>query len=187
MACLIDLVGRKRKCKDSAGGVKNIYISVFRPILRNEVDIDCGVITKFPPLTFFKWEGLTGVVYNQQQQENEGGKFYPQRISFQFNGLSGFDNLYFQRLFKKDVFLIVEDNNGHFWLLGFRNGLECVKLTSHTDNYYTADFEGLESGLSPNVDEVMGGDFTVIDEDYFKIFQDEIYVTFQDDIDYLFN
>lgn len=178
--------GRKRECKNAIGGIKNAFLAPYKRFLRSEVEYDGVTINSMPVTTFYKFELVSGNSFEQQQNENEGGKYYDTNISLTFNKLSVFDNINFQKLLNKDYFLVVEDNNGNFFLLGFRNGIVGQTLTSKTNPpQYTIDFVAMEENIAPFVTGIMGTDIIIFDGiDY--IFQDDNNYYFQDGNNYIF-
>ena len=177
--------GRAKKCKDSIGGIKNAYLAPYKKVLRSEVQYDGVSITNFPQTFVYKFELVTADIFQQEGAENEGGKFYNQNLSLTLNKISIFDNLQFQKILRKDYFIIVEDHNANYFLLGFRNGLLAENLETGTTQQYKITFTGMEEDYAPFCDELINIDFIVVDG-FNKVFQDNSNFIFQNDFNYIF-
>jgi len=176
---------RVKGCKNTIGGIKNAYLAPYRTALRSEIVYDGVTLTQFPETFVFKFELIAGDVFIQDGNEDDGGKFYNQNIELTFNKISAFDNLQFQKLLRKDYFIVVEDRNSNFFLLGFRNGLIAEKLETGTGQQYKITFTGSEEDFAPFCEDLMGTDIIIVDG-FNKIFQDEDNFVFQDDYNYIF-
>lgn len=175
--------GRLRKCKDTIGGIKSAYLAPYKKVLRSEIEFDGTNLTEFPQTFIYKFELVSADIFSQDGNENEGGKYYDQNIELTFNKISAFDNLQFQRLLRKDYFMVIEDYNGNFFLLGFRNGLTANSLDV-SNQQYKISFNGQEEELAPFCEELMNTDLIVIDyEDY--IFENEDNYIFENDENYI--
>lgn len=171
--------GREIQCKTQIGGIKNAYIASYIPVTRSSITYDGISLTTFPQTFVFKFELLSGEVFQQQMNDGDGGKYYDINITLNFFKISAFDNLQFQRLLKKDWFLVIQDNNNNYFLLGFRNGLICEKLDSETNQKYSLTFTGQEEELAPFCDDLINTDLIIVDF-YNKIFQEGSNFIFQD-------
>ena len=128
---------------------------------------------------------VTNILFEQQQNENEGGKFFNQTLTLTFNRITKFDNLKFQKLLRKDYFIVVEDHNGNYFLLGFRNGMIAESLETSTAQQYKITFTGQEIEFSPFCEELINESIIIVDG-INKIFQDDTDFIFQDDYNYIF-
>lgn len=175
---------RARQCKNSLGGIRAAFLAPYRKIYRSEIIYDRVTLFEFPETYVYKFDLPPGNVFEQRQSENEGGKYFDVNLSLTFNKITPFDNMNFQKLLKKDYFLIVEDNNGNFFLLGFRNGVTAEAIKTSTTQY-TIDFTGMEEEFAPFVTDLMGEDFIIVDGENY-IFQDDTNYIFNDDTNYIF-
>lgn len=175
---------RKRKCKNSLGGLKNVYLAPYRKVSRSEIVYDGTSLTEFPETYMYKFELMPGHVFEQTQSENEGGKYYDVQLTINFNKITLFDNLQFQKMLLKDYFVVIEDNNGDYYLLGFRNGATADSLKK-TITQYTIEFTGQEEEYAPLVNDIIGIDLIIADGENY-IFQDDTDFIFQDDTNYIF-
>ncbi len=177
---------RPRKCKDTIGGIRNVYLAGYKKIPRSEITYDGVNITEFPQTFIYKFELVSTDTFEQQGDEQDGGKYYNQVLELTFNKISAFDNLQFQKMLKKDFFIVVEDNNGNFFLLGFRNGMTAEKLDTGSAQQYKITFTGMEEDKAPFCETLIGTDLIIVDG-INKVFQDENNFVFQDDKNYIFN
>lgn len=182
---VLQTIGRGIKCKDSLGGVRAVFLAPYRKWMRSEVDYDGAEITRFPTTFIYRFELVASDVFTENGSQNEGGKFFNQSITATFNGLNPFDSNEFQKLLRKDYFLVILDNNGRYRLAGFRNGIMAVNLTTSSEGQYTISFEGMELDFAPFIDTLIGEDFIEITGENY-IFQDAENFIFQDDFNYIF-
>jgi hypothetical protein len=181
---MVSITHRKRHCKNLIGGVKSAYLSPYQKLLRSEIEYDGVSLTEFPETLFYKFEMAGGTVFEQQQTDSEGGKYFNVNLTLTFNKITIFDNNNFQKLLKKDYFMVIEDYNGNFFLLGFKNGITGERIETSTTQY-TIDFTAMEEEFAPYVNDIMGTDIIVFDyTDY--IFQNDDNYYFQDDSNYIF-
>lgn len=176
--------GRARHCKKTLGGIKAAYLAPYKKAKRSDIIYDKVTLSQFPQTLVYKFDLVSGTTFEQRQTDGDGGKYYEVGITLTFNKITAFDNVQFQRMLNKDYFMIVEDWNGNFFMLGFRNGVTAEGIKT-TTTQYTVDWTGQEEELAPFVTGLMGSDFIVVDgEDY--IFQDNTNFIFQDDTNYIF-
>lgn len=175
---------RQRKCKATQGGIKAVYLAPYRKLQRSEIVYDGVSLLEFPEMFFYKFELAGGVAFTQQQLQNEGGKYYEVSLSLTFNRITAFDNMQFQKVLRKDYFLVIQDSNDNHFLVGFRNGMTADSLkTSSTQ--YTIEFAGQEEELAPFVDAIMEDNIKPV-KGVNYIFQDGRDFIFQDDKNYIF-
>lgn len=176
---------RKRVCKGLLGGIRAAFLAPYKKVYRSEINYDGVSLFEFPETNVYKFDLVSGDVFEQKHNENEGGKYYEINLTLTFNKITAFDNTQFQRMLKKDYFIILQDNNGNFFLSGFRNGLTAEKL-DRSITQYKIDFVGMEEEMAPFVNDIMYEDFIVVDGNVNYIFQDDTDFIFQDDTNYIF-
>jgi len=136
MACAITL-GRKEPCKDSVGGLKNIYFVEFG--LLGTVSYDntaTDVIDNLTgstiggsanSLTAFKYE-LKGTANTFEQaitaSRDNGTVFFEQTLNITLKKLSASDNKELKLLSYGRPHILVEDNNGNCMLMGLEHGAD---------------------------------------------------------------
>ena len=175
---------RRVQCKSTIGGIKKAFLAPYKKVQRSEIIYDGVSLLGFPETFFYTFDLIQGPAFLQQQNENEGGKYFDVSLSLNFNKITAFDNLQFQKLLKKDYFLIVLDSNDNYFLLGFRNGITAESLKT-TTTQFTIDFKGMEEEFAPFVNDIMGTDIITV-EGLNYIFQDGNDFIFQNDTNYIF-
>lgn len=171
--------GYNYKCNDNLGGVKYIYLFPFVKYQRSLINITNNVLNTFPTTTIFKFEFLGSPTLEISQEENDGGKFYNQSISFDLLGLN--DSFEIQKLIKKDYRCIIEDNNGNKRILGLYNGLELNSFNSSTGsgksdlNGFKLSFKGQEINEPFFINDLESAGF-VIGQFNFLLLEDGFYL-----------
>ena len=89
-----------------------------------------NVLVSYPTTLIYEFDFVGNPNVDISQDENDGGKFYNNNITFDLLGLK--DALEIQKLAKKDYIIIFEDENGNNRILGLKNGLSLDSLTSNT-------------------------------------------------------
>lgn len=146
---------RARVCKDSQGGIKEVYIFPFTQYLRSEIVLSGLTITDFPtdalsqPLRIYRFYTTQDISFTESQNDDLS---YTQNITVKLLAISEPRKFKFNigRFFDNDVRIIIKDNNGVYRMLGAYNGLSCSQLSQITGGSksdfvgYEADFEGTE-------------------------------------------
>lgn len=137
--------GINRDCKDAIGGVNKIYLFSWVKYSRSQIGISGNLLTSFPTSDIYEFETIGDVQFNEDTQEDDGGKFYNISLSFKIGNYSDIE-----KLLKRNVRAIILDRNGNYRLLGAFNGLFCAKVSKETGsnksdfNGFKIDFEGKE-------------------------------------------
>ena len=156
--------GINRDCKDAIGGVNKVYLFSWVKYSRSQIVINDNVLTSFPESNVYEFETIGDVQFNEDTQEEDGGKFYNISLSFKIGNYSDAE-----KLLKKNVRAVVLDRNGSFRLLGAFNGLFCTKVGKETGsnksdfNGFKIEFEGKElreSLFFYDLEIITGGDTT---------------------------
>jgi len=176
--------GRKKKCKDTIGGIRSFYLATFVKAARSQINYDGASVTEYPQTFVYKFDVAGQSSFIQNPSENEGGKFYNQSLSVTFLKISAYDNLNFSKFLNKEYLCVVEDRNGNFFLLGFKNGVICEKLELSTDGLYTMTFEGQEENLAPFC-ELLVNDSIIVIDDINYVFQNNDNFIFQNNDNYI--
>lgn len=117
-------------CKSNLGGVRKLYLFPFVKYSRSLVTVVGNLLVSYPTTLIYEFEFVGNPNVDISQDENDGGKFYNNNITFDLVGLSYAVEI--QKLAKKDYIIIFEDENGNKRILGLRNGLVLDSLTSST-------------------------------------------------------
>jgi len=145
MACLLT-TGYTLGCRDSVGGIQEIYIGNFDAGQTYTLDAD-GVITGFAGST---------VSYYTFEQEMEVGQFDQTGAYSTENGTVFFDQQATIMLHKNDADLrnqllvlsqanmsvIVLDQRGEYWLMGYQNGVRAINGAMNTGKAF-GDMNGI--------------------------------------------
>ncbi len=89
-----------------------------------------NLLVSYPTTVIYEFDFVGNPNIDISQDENDGGKFYNNNITFDLVGLK--DAVEIQKLAKKDYIIIFEDENGNNRILGLKNGLVLDSLTSTT-------------------------------------------------------
>jgi hypothetical protein len=125
MSCVLTQ-GLPLDCRDSIGGAKSIYVLEHGNISST---VTSGVITAMTKTTgkrFWKYEMPREVANGKstiQADEKNGSLFFNHEVSLAINKLSSLVRNELLLLMKNRLDVVVEDNNGKFWLFGRENGL----------------------------------------------------------------
>lgn len=121
--------GYNRKCKDSQGGVKAVWLLKWQKYNRSQIVIENNYLVDFPEEFVFKFESLTMPNANETMQENEGGKFYEQSISLTIRTE---DKHEISKLQNNDYRVLFLDNNGLYRIFGLYNGAQVGNIDFKT-------------------------------------------------------
>lgn len=149
MACNATIAGRALPCRDSLGGIKEIWVApfaligvpqTFDPVSSGEI-ADSTAAMVFKNYDMHKNSGSFTQTVNSSVEN--GTIFYTQVVSCVFSNEIAGDIGNFQDLTKGRVFIIVQDVNDNLFLMGHTRGCE---LTGGTLESGTAmgDFNGLK-------------------------------------------
>ena len=185
--------GLNLKCKNNLGGVKYIYLFPFVKYQRSLIGLNGNFLVNFPQTEIYKFEFVGVPTLDISQDEDDGGKFYNNSISFNLQGLK--DAFEVQKLAKKDYRCIIETNKGNKRILGLFNGLYLDKLTSNTGsgksdlNGFSLSFKGEEIKEPFFIEDLADAGFTVNQniETYFRITQNGDFRTTQNNDNRIIN
>ena len=162
MACAQTLSGLVHDCAANMGGIKAVYLA-------NKADVDSVTITSdkvtaitmVSTKTFKKYEFArrTGSLSSNWQVNAENGtKFVQTDLLLVFNRMETTKRVEIVALAQADLYAIVEDNNGKFWLLGYDEPLvisagDGLTGTARTDrNGYSVTLQDNSKELPFEVD-----------------------------------
>jgi hypothetical protein len=128
-----------RKCKDSIGGISEIYLFPYVSYSRSQIVVVGNVLQSFPTTTIYKFYANGNPNANEAQQEDAGGKFYNQNIALELQGANESENI--SKLLRKDYRLIFRDRNGLYRIFGLYTGLEAEAI-NYTTGGGKSDFNG---------------------------------------------
>ena len=125
MACDLTL-GRKEPCKDSIGGLKNIYFVAFGGL--GTVSLTNDEITNLTgasgSLTAFKYEVKGNSSFEQTitSSRETGTTFFDQTLTLTLKKLTKEDNKELKLLAYGRPHVAIEDYNGNVFMMGLENG-----------------------------------------------------------------
>lgn len=150
MACLLTN-GRTLGCKNSVGGLKNVYFCDFGTL--GATTIVAGEITAIAGTPdFFKYEikGNSSLETTIVSSRENGTTFYTQALNLTLPILDKATQEEIKLLASARPHIAVEDYNGKFYLVGLQNGAEVTGGTIVTGaamgdlSGFTLTFEGME-------------------------------------------
>ena len=159
MSCLINK-GYVLGCKDSTGGVRNVYLANFSGATTFTVDGSDVITAITSSPSFYKYEcpkQTAGVVETATVNVQNGTVLYSQVLTLVLNKMSADMRNEMMLLAKAPLFVIAEDQNGLFWLLGKQNAVDLTTGTSGTGtnfgdrNGYSLTFTALEPASISNI------------------------------------
>ena len=178
--------GRNISCKNSITGVDAVYLMPYRKLLRSEVSFNGVRVTEFPSNIWYKFNLITKSQFTQSKETQNGSDFYNQSLSMTFNKTSEFDDFNFQKISRKDFFIVVKLKSGEFVLMGYQNGCRSTKIDTSEQQQYSVTFEAQEEHLSPYVTNLIGVSILTY-EGANAIYQDgNNNIIYQNNINYLF-
>lgn len=168
MACDITL-GRAEACKDSVGGVKNVYFINYDGDIYDTATQVGGEITAFAEaLTLYKYETRNSTIGLQEvgaTSRDNGTTVFTQTLNLVLKKQDLATQNEMMALSYGRPHVVVEDYNGNFKLMGFELGTE-VSVTADSGttmdslNGYTLSVLGTERVLAPFIDPAIIGDTT---------------------------
>ena len=117
--------GRVLPCKSAVGGLKNIYFSNYDSDISDLAPTD-GIITFDATETFYKYEikGNSSLETAINSSRENGTTFYESTLNATFTFLDSATQEEIKLLAAGRPQVVVEDNNGKFFLIGKDHGAE---------------------------------------------------------------
>jgi hypothetical protein len=154
MACDISL-GRIEPCKDSVGGLKNVYFVNFGKITGvtyNATNTDVIDSVSGSSLSAYKYElkGTNSFDQTITSNRENGTTFFEQNLKLTLKKLTAVDHKQIKLLSYGRPNVIVEDHNGNLFLCGLEYGMEVTGGTIVTGanmgdmSGYTLDLKASE-------------------------------------------
>lgn len=139
--------GYNRKCKDSVGGVRKVWLCKYVKYSRSQILTDGNTLVSFPDTFIYSFHSVEASNASESMEQTDGGKFYNQSISLTFQGA---DPKEIELLQNIDFRILYLDNNGIYKIFGLRNGMEAGTITYETGgaksslNGFKINFTGKE-------------------------------------------
>ena len=156
MSCILD-GGIPIGCADSVGGLKNVYIGAFADAtsFTYAADDEIATVTSTETYYTFKFKPQSGSQNEEGTHSIENGTtFFTQILALTFHKMDAAKRNKILDVAKMSTHVIVETQNGDFWWLGLKNGVDLTSSTSSTgQNYgdlngYTLTLTGLEPKMA---------------------------------------
>ncbi len=170
MACILN-AGVALGCLDSTGGIKNVYIANFDAVGTTFTEDSNEVITGITTTeTFFKYnfrKQTSSFTEEGTLSVENGTNFYVPTVSMVFHKLETAKRNAVLLLAKADTHVIVETQNGDYWLVGKVNGMNLTTTSVATGqafgdlNGYTLALVGAEPALAQEIDAAAFASLTI--------------------------
>lgn len=139
--------GYNRKCKESIGGVRKVWLCKYVKYSRSQILTDGNILVSFPDTFIYSFHSVEASNASETMEQAEGGKFFNQSISVAFQGA---DPKEIELLQNIDFRILYLDNNGVYKVFGLHNGMESGIITYETGsskntlNGFRINFTGKE-------------------------------------------
>jgi hypothetical protein len=151
MACDFITAGKDLPCKDSVGGLKNVYFAQYGIDIAKSSD-DSVASSEFTGSTFYQYElkGNSSLTQNIQTSRENGTTAFEQVLELTLPKLSAADNQAIKLLAFGRPHIVVEDYNGNFFVVGREHGADVTGGTIVTGaamgdlSGYTLTFTAME-------------------------------------------
>lgn len=167
MACSTLTKGRVRPCKDSVGGLRNVYFVDYGSVNFNIADdIVTLVSAADTSATLYKYEVIksgSSFTQNIQASLENGTVVFEQVLELSLHQLSAADHKEIKLLSFGRPYIFVEDYNGNVFLAGREHGMEVTGGSIATGaamgdmSGYTLTFTGMEVAPSQFIDNDVSG------------------------------
>jgi len=153
MACDTLTRGRQEPCKNSVGGIKNIYFTDYGDFGTVTVSADDEITDMSGTFTAFKYEvkGNSSLEQTVNSSRENGTTFYEQTLNLTLKKLSKEDNKELKLLAYGRPHVAVEDYNGNVMVVGLEHGADVSGGTVVTGaamgdlSGYTLTLTGMET------------------------------------------
>jgi hypothetical protein len=169
MACAI-VAGYSLDCKDTVGGIKNLFITEQANItaITENASGYVTAITKSAGTKYFKYalepRGANSTTNNIQTDPKIGTVAYEQTIAATFLKMQYETQFKLQQIIKNRTSIIVEMKSGQYFLFGSANGMECTGGTGTSGaamnefNGYSLTWAGMEKVFSQEINPLIIAD-----------------------------
>jgi hypothetical protein len=156
-------------CLESIGGVKNVYISAFDDASSFTLTNDVITAATMSNTSYtFKFRPQTSALNEEGSHSLENGtNFWTQTVNMIFHKMETAKRNNVLLLAGTQMHVIVETQNGEYWLVGMTNGAYLTASTSTTGQAYgdlsgyTISITGLEPKMATEMDAATFGTLTI--------------------------
>ena len=169
MSCIL-ANGIALGCKDSLGGIKEVYIGSTNSTTVFTYDADDVIDSATAAPNFFTFEQRNEqgeFVQTGQHSVENGTNFWEQSVSLIFTKNDAEDRNTLMLLAQSTLMIIVLDQNGKYWVVGESNGADLTASTQSAGKAYgdlngtTVSFMGKESSPAREMDAATFATLTV--------------------------
>ena len=169
MSCIL-ANGIALGCKDSLGGIKEVYIGSTNATTVFTYDADDVITGATAAPNFFTFEQRNEqgeFVQTGQHSVENGTNFWEQSVSLIFTKNDAEDRNTLMLLAQSTLMIIVLDQNGKYWVVGESNGADLTASTQSAGKAYgdlngtTVSFMGKESSPAREMDAATFATLTV--------------------------
>lgn len=121
--------GYGRKCKDSLGGIRKIWLMPYVKYSRSQIVTDDDTLLQFPETIIYEFVSISNPNFSETVEFNDGGDFYNQTISLIFPKK---DAKKLRYLKCGEYRIIIQDNNLVYHIFGLYTGLQVTGLNYTT-------------------------------------------------------
>lgn len=148
MACIVN-EGYAIGCRDNTGGVQRVLIKSFDPAQTYTYNTDGAVLTGVTSETFYEFfQTSEAAEFTQEGQHSveNGTNFWNQNVNLVFHKYQADLRNSIYVLAQKEVTILVQDQNGKWFLIGEQNGANLVSSTANVGKAY-GDMNGATVGF----------------------------------------
>lgn len=169
MSCIL-ANGIALGCKDSLGGIKEVYIGSTNATTVFTYDVNDVIDSATAAPNFFTFEQRNEqgeFVQTGQHSVENGTNFWEQSVSLIFTKNDAEDRNTLMLLAQSTLMIIVLDQNGKYWVVGESNGADLTASTQSAGKAYgdlngtTVSFMGKESSPAREMDAATFATLTV--------------------------
>lgn len=146
-ACSITLNGIIKDCKNNIGGIRKVWIA---PYTAGAATVDSNKISAISNLAAFKGyefsKNTASMTSTRNKDMTNGSSYVSTELVLQFNRMETEKRIEVEALSVGDLQIIVMDNNGIYWFLGYDAPVEASAGTAQTGtaksdgNFYNITF-----------------------------------------------
>lgn len=149
MACLLT-AGYPIGCRDSIGGVQRVLIKSFDKAQTYTYDVSGAILTGVLPETYYEIFQQSEVAeFTQEGQHSieNGTNFWNQNVNLTFHKYQASLRDFIYILAQKEVNVLIQDQNGKWFLVGEQNGANLMTSSANVGKAY-GDLNGSVIGLT---------------------------------------
>lgn len=138
--------GRTEPCKDTLGGIKNVYLWRFVKPSFLDVNVNEGSqLISYPNTIIYKFETVADA--NSYEESLIEDNAYEQSLNIVLKVVSSDSNVNVTKLQRNLLGVIIEDYNGLYRIMGLRNGCDVDSINVSTGGA-KSDYNGYKLEIS---------------------------------------